>query len=136
MKSTLLLIASLSSFAALACPNLSGTFYDASEEKNITIVQNDCLTTVWSDADGETTIIADGVERVVQQEGDNIAYGKAHFTDTEFVLELRAVYSFPVPEDFPKEFITSYRIDKYNNLVEKILSNQGTDYVTFRRVQN
>lgn len=134
MMKILTLVLFLFSLNAWACPDLSGTFKD--EDGNlITIVQKQCEQTVWSDAESSTTLIADNVERVVEQEGDNIAYGKARFTDLDFVLELRVVYSGSVPDTFPTYFLTSYRIDKYKNMVEKIESSQGVSYVTFRRVK-
>jgi len=122
------------SLSTYACPDISGTFKDEDGEV-FTIVQNKCEKLEWIDEDPTTasTIIADNVERIVEQEGENIAYGKARFTEKDFVLELRVVYGKGVPADWPTHFLTSYRIDKYNNLVEKIESASGTDYVTFRR---
>ena len=132
---TILAIALLSlSFQLFACPNISGSFRD--EDNNIiTIAQTDCTQTIWSDGDGTTTLIADNVERVVEQDGKNIAYGKASFSNSDFILDLRVVYGSSVPNDYPTHFLTSYRIDKFNNLVEKIESVQGTSYQTYRRVK-
>lgn len=132
MKTIFVLALTLVSLQAFACPNISGAFRD--EDGNVlTITQNKCESTTWSDGDGSTTLIADNVERVVQQEGDDVAYGKARFTNTDFVLELRVV--FKIPNNYPTNILTSYRVDKFNNLVEKIESSEGTSYVTFRRVQ-
>lgn len=122
------------SFSVFACSNISGKFQDEDGEV-ITIVQTNCEKLDWKDDDNNTTLFADNVERVVEQERDNVAYGKARFTDQDFVLELRVVYSKNAPSDWPTHFLTSYRIDKYNNLVEKIESTQGTSYVTFRRMK-
>jgi len=63
-----------------------------------------------------------------------VVYGKASFTKDEFVLELRVVFAGSPPEGYPTHFVTSYRIDKHNNLEEKIESVQGTSYVTMKRV--
>lgn len=125
------------SLTAYACPNISGTFKDEDDEL-ITIVQTKCQKLEWIDEDPSTAslLIADNIERVIEQEGENIVYGKARFTEKDFVLELRVVYEKGVlAEDWPTHFLTSYRIDKYNNLVEKIESTLGTNYVTFRRVK-
>lgn len=134
MKILSTIILFLFSFQIYACPNLSGKFNDE-DDNLITITQTNCQQTVWDDGSGATTLIADNAERIVEQEGKNIAYGKAKFTDTDFILDLRVVYSGNVPEGTPTHFLTSYRIDKYNNMVEKIESTQGISYVTFRRVK-
>lgn len=136
MKTIVTIGAFLISLQAFACPNISGTFKDEDGEL-ITIVQTKCEKLEWIDEDPTTTsiLIADNVERAVEQEGENIAYGKARFTEKDFVLELRVVYAKGAPADWPTHFLTSYRIDKYNNLVEKIESTLGTDYVTFRRIK-
>lgn len=136
MKSFLaLFILSLCS-VSYACPDISGTYSDEDGEL-VTIAQTGCEKLNWMDADVSTaeTLIADNVERIVEQEGKNVAYGKARFTQNDFVLELRVVYSSDVPADWPVHYVTSYRIDKHNNLLEKIESTQGTEYVTFKRVK-
>jgi hypothetical protein len=134
MKTIIAITLTLLSLQVLACPDLTGTFKDE-DDNLLTISQAKCEQTVWSDSEESTTLIADNVERVVEKEGDNVAYGKARFTNTDFVLELRVVYSGSVPDDFPTHFLTSYRIDKFNNMVEKVESTQGTSYVTFRRTK-
>lgn len=136
MKSFLTLFFLFLSFSSYACPDISGTFRDEDGEL-VTIFQTGCEKLDWIDEDPTTVsvLLADNVERVVEQEGGNVAYGKASFTEKEFVLELRVVYAGDVPSEWPTHYLTSYRIDKYNNLVEKIESTQGTDYVTFRRVK-
>jgi hypothetical protein len=126
------LFLTLLSLNLMACPNISGTFIDE-DDNLLTIKQSNCEQLLWSAADGETTLIADNSERIVEQDGKNVAYGKARFSDNQFILELRVVYAGKVPDDLPTYFLTSYRIDKYNNLVEKIESSLGTNYVTFRR---
>jgi hypothetical protein len=132
MKLLLAFIALTFSLNTFACPDISGTFKDEDGEL-LTIVQTACSQLVWTDSESSTTLIADGVERIVEQDGKNVAYGKSSFTKTDFILDLRVVYGSSVPTDYPTHFLTSYRIDKYNNLVEKIESTQGTSYVTFRR---
>lgn len=134
MKTILAITLSLISLQVLACPNISGSFKD-SDDNIITIDQTKCEQLLWGDSEGSTTLIADNVERVVEKEGDNVAYGKARFSNTDFVLELRVVYSGNVPADFPTHFLTSYHVDKANNLVEKIESTQGTSYETLIRVK-
>lgn len=136
MKSFLALSFFIFSMTASACPDISGTFRDEDGEV-FTIAQKKCEGLEWIDEDPSTVsqLIADNVERVVEQEGGNVAYGKARFTEKDFVLELRVVYAGNVPEDWPTYYLTTYRIDKYNNLVEKIESSQGTEYVTYRRVK-
>jgi hypothetical protein len=134
MKTLIALSIFVFSFSTFACPDISGSFLDEDGE-TITIAQTKCESLNWSDSESTTKLIADNAERVVEQEGDNVAYGKARFTDKDFVLELRVVYGKNAPSDWPTHFLTSYRIDKYNNMVEKIESSQGTSYVTFRRVQ-
>lgn len=136
MKTLLALAIFALALSAYACPDISGTFKDEDDEI-VTIVQSKCEKLEWKDEDPTTasTIIADNVERIVEQEGENTAYGKARFTEKNFILELRVVYGKGAPADWPTHFLTSYRIDKYNNLVEKIESTLGTDYVTFRRVK-
>jgi hypothetical protein len=134
MKKIMLFFLALFSLQAIACPDLTGTYKDE-DDNIISITQTNCEKTIWSDSESSTTLIADNIERVVQQEGGNIAYGKARFTDVDFILELRAVYSGNVPTDFPTHFITSYRIDKSRNMVEKVESTQGISYVTFRRIK-
>lgn len=136
MKSFLTLLLLIASASSFACPDISGTFKDEDGEV-VTIAQTKCEQIKWIDEDPTTAdvLIADNVERVVEQEGDNIAYGKARFTDKDFVLELRVVYGKNAPADWPTHYLTSYRIDKNNNLVEKIESTLGTEYVTLRRVK-
>lgn len=134
MKSIFALLFLTFSLSSYACPNISGSFQDEDGEV-ITIVQTKCEKLDWKDDDVMTVLLADNVERVVEREGDNVAYGKARFTDKDFVLELRVVYGKNSPEDWPTHFLTSYRIDKNNNLVEKVESSQGTSYITFRRMK-
>ena len=134
MKILLAITLSLFSIQVFACPNISGTFKDE-DDNLITIIQTACEQTIWGDANGSTTLIADNIERIVEQEGENKAYGKARFTNTDFVLELRVVYSGNVPDDYPTHFITSYHADKKNNLVEKIESTEGVSYSTFIRIK-
>lgn len=142
MKTLLALIAltfSLQTFAA--CPDITGAFLDADTETVRTITQDQCLSTTWSDIDGVTTLIADGVERVLQNEGGMTAYAKVTFTAEEFVVDIRMDYGGSNDYDLPVRWITSYRIDKFNNLVEKIIpfnedgTTGGVEYLTFRRVK-
>lgn len=118
-----------------SCPNLTGAYIDE-DGNTIVLTQINCEKIIWQDpTTGTTDLIADNVERVVEQDGNNIAYGKARFTKNEFILELRAVYGSKMPDGFPTHFLTSYRIDKYNNMVEKIVTKDSLSYVTFRRVK-
>lgn len=129
------------SFSALACPNIAGSFFDAENETKITITQDACASSTWTDLDGPVTLKADNVERVLQKEGSMTAFAKVSFTDENFVIDIRMDYGGPNDYDLPIRWITSYRIDKYNNLVEKIQpfkedgSELGTEYITFRRVE-
>jgi hypothetical protein len=136
---TLLVLASLTfSVSALACPNISGSFYDDENETTVTITQDKCVSTTWSDADGKVLMLADGVERVLEKEGDMTAYAKVSFTDEDFIVDIRMDYAGHNDMDLPDQWITSYRIDKYNNLVEKIRpfktdgTELSTDYKTLR----
>ena len=141
MKKLFILIASIFSFNAFACPDITGSFFDDDSESVRTITQEQCLSTTWSDIDGSTTLIADGVERVLQSEGSMTAYATVTFTATDFVIDIRMDYGGSNEFDLPVRWITSYRIDKYNNLVEKIIpfkedgTQLGTEYITFRRVK-
>ena len=129
------------SLNALACPNLTGSFLDGDTESVRTIVQDACISTTWSDLDGETKLIADNVERVLQAEGSMTAFAKVSFTKDDLIIDIRMDYGGHNDFDLPVRWITSYRIDKFNNLVEKIEpfkedgSQGGTEYVTFKRVK-
>jgi hypothetical protein len=124
-----------------ACMDLQGSFYDDESESIRTISQVGCESTTWSDADGSTTLIADGQERVLQQEGKMVAYATVYFNSLEFIIDIRMDYGGKNEFDLPTRFLTSYRIDKFNNLVERIEpfkedgTELGTQYVTFRRVK-
>ena len=142
MKTIIALIAltfSLQTFAA--CPDITGSFFDADTETVRTITQDQCASTTWSDEDGTTVLLADGVERVLQSEGSMTAYAKVTFTAEEFIIDIRMDYGGSNDYDLPVRWITSYRIDKFNNLVEKIIpykedgSMGGVEYITFRRVK-
>ncbi len=129
------------SLNVLACPNISGNFFDSDTESVRTIVQDGCVSTTWSDLDGTTTLLADNVERVLQSEGSMTAFAKVSFTNDDLIIDIRMDYGGHNDYDLPVRWITSYRIDKFNNLVEKIIpykedgSIGGTEYVTFRRVK-
>lgn len=129
------------SLNVLACPNLTGSFLDGDAESVRTIVQDACISTTWSDLDGETKLIADNVERVLQAEGSMTAFAKVSFTKVDLIIDIRMDYGGHNDFDLPVRWITSYRIDKFNNLVEKIEpfkedgSQGGTEYVTFKRVK-
>jgi len=124
-----------------ACMDLQGSFYDDESESVRTITQAGCESTTWSDADGSTTLIADGQERVLQQEGKIVAYAKVYFNTLELVIDIRMDYGGKNEFDLPIRFLTAYKIDKFNNMVERIEpfkedgSVLGTQYVTFRRVK-
>ncbi len=134
----LLLTFATSSFA---CMDLQGSYYDDESESVRTITQDGCITTTWSDADGSTTLIADGIERELQREGKMVAYATVYFNSLEFIIDIRMDYGGSNEFDLPTRFLTAYRIDKYNNLVERIEpfkedgTELGTQYVTFRRVK-
>lgn len=123
-----------------ACMDLQGSFYDDESESVRTILQDGCVSTTWSDADGLTTLIADGIERELQREGKMVAYATVYFNSLEFIIDIRMDYGGSNEFDLPTRFLTAYRIDKYNNLVERIEpfkedgTELGTQYVTFRRV--
>lgn len=129
------------SASAFACPNISGSFYDADSEMVKTISQEECKSTTWSDDDGVTTLLADNVERVLETDGKMTAYAKVSFTSDDLIIDIRMDWGGSNEFDLPVRWITSYRIDKFNNLVEKIRpfkedgSELGTDYITFRRVK-
>ncbi len=141
MKKVITFLSIFLSTQLFACPDISGSFFDADAEMVKTIMQNGCEATTWVDEEGTTTLIADGVERVLQQEGDMVAYAKVNFTATEFIIDIRMDWGGHNDFDLPVRWITGYRIDKYNNLVERIVpfkadgSVLGTEYVTFRRVK-
>jgi len=132
---------SFSAMSADACMDLQGAFYDDDSESVRTIVQDGCLSTTWSDADGSTTLIADGNERVLEQEGKMVAYATTYFNSTEFIIDIRMDYGGSNEYELPTRFLTAYKIDKYNNLVERIEpfkadgTQLATEYITFRRVK-
>jgi hypothetical protein len=129
------------SLNVFACPSLVGTFFDDDSGANRTIIQNGCVSTTWSDEDGVTTLLADNVERVLQSEDGITAYAKVSFTKDDLIIDIRIDYGGKNEYDLPVRWLTSYRIDKSNNLVEKIEpfaadGSQGdTDYVTYKRVK-
>ncbi|MBC7713008.1 MAG: hypothetical protein H7177_06700 [Rhizobacter sp.] len=141
MKIFFVILALSFSFSAFACPQLDGIFSDSDSESNRTIVQSGCTSSTWTDADGTTTLIADNVERVLQAEGSMTAYAKVSFTNDDLIIDIRMDYGGNNQYDLPVRWITSYRIDKFNNLVEKIQpfeadgSEGSTDYQTYRRVK-
>lgn len=141
MKSFFVLCSMFISLNVLACPDLRGKFLDGDIDSVRTIVQDACISTTWSDLDGTTTLIADNVERVLQSEGSMTAFAKVSFTEDDLIIDIRMDYGGHNDYDLPVRWITSYRIDKFNNLVERIIpfkedgSIGGTEYVTFRRVQ-
>ena len=141
MKTLLVLTAMTFSLGAYACPNITGSFYDADEDLTKAITQDACISTTWSDGESTTTLIADNVERILESEGDMTAFAKVSFTNDNFVIDIRMDYGGHNDYDLPVRWITSYRVDKFNNLVEKIQpfkedgTELGTDYVTFRRVK-
>ena len=123
------------------CPNLTGIYFDAEENLERTITQSDCLETVWKDEAGTSVLIADGVERILQQEKDMIAYGTVFFRAQELVVDIRMDWGKYKDWNLPARWETSYFIDKKNNLVEKIIpyDKEGeagaTEYITFRRIE-
>jgi len=141
MKIILSAIILVFSTSVFACPDITGKFFDADAELARTITQNGCLDTTWSDEEGSTTLIADNVERVLESEGSTTAYAKVSYTATELIVDIRMDWGGHNDFDLPVRWLTSYRIDKFNNLVEKIIpfkedgSILGTEYVTFRRVK-
>ncbi len=134
MKSFITFVLCLFSLQLLACPNLTGTYKDE-DDNLISITQINCEQTVWSDADSSKTLLADNIERVIQEEGKMKAFGKASFTTTDFVLDIRVDYGTPVPSNIPTHFLTSYHIDKFNNMIERAESSQGLETIIYRRVK-
>lgn len=141
MKAIFTFVALAFSINAFACPNITGKFFDADSELVRTITQNGCVDTTWSDEDGSTTLIADNVERVLESEGSTTAYAKVSYTAEELVVDIRMDWGGHNDFDLPVRWLTSYRVDKFNNLVEKIIpfkedgSVLGTEYITYRRVK-
>lgn len=141
MKTLFTVIALAFSMDAFACPNITGNFFDADSELVRTITQNGCIETTWSDEDGSTTLIADNVERVLESEGDTTAYAKVSYSKEELIVDIRMDWGGHNDFDLPVRWLTSYRVDKFNNLVEKIIpfkedgSVLGTEYITYRRVK-
>ncbi|MEA9356574.1 hypothetical protein SHI21_10180 [Bacteriovorax sp. PP10] len=141
MKAIFTLVALAFSINAFACPNITGKFFDADSELVRTITQNGCVDTTWSDEDGSTTLIADNVERVLESEGSTTAYAKVSYTVEELVVDIRMDWGGHNDFDLPVRWLTSYRVDKFNNLVEKIIpfkedgSVLATEFITYRRVK-
>jgi hypothetical protein len=141
MKAIFTFVALAFSINAFACPNITGKFFDADSELVRTITQNGCVDTTWSDEDGSTTLIADNVERVLESEGSTTAYAKVSYTAEELVVDIRMDWGGHNDFDLPVRWLTSYRVDKFNNLVEKIIpfkedgSVLATEYITYRRVK-
>ena len=139
MKGIIILMSLVFSVGAFACPDLTGNFYDMDAGLVRTIVQNGCIDTTWSDEEGSTTLIADNVERVLESEGDMTAYAKVSYSAEELIVDIRMDWGGHNDFDLPVRWLTSYKIDKFNNLVEKIVpfkedgSMLGTQYITFRR---
>lgn len=129
------------SFNTFACPTITGTFYDPEAEMNKTITQQGCVSSTWTDEEGITTLLADGVERVLESDGEMTAFAKVIFIKDELVIDIRMDWGENNDYDLPVRWLTSYRIDKYNNMIEKIIpfkqdgSVMGTEYVTFRRIK-
>jgi hypothetical protein len=142
MKAIFTLVALAFSMDALAsCPNITGNFFDADSELVRTITQNGCIDTTWSDEEGSTTLIADNVERVLESEGSTTAYAKVSYSSQELIVDIRMDWGGHNDFDLPVRWLTSYKIDKYNNLVEKIIpfkedgSVLRTEFITYRRVK-
>lgn len=141
MKAVITLIALTFSMGAFACPNIAGKFFDADSELVRTITQNDCVDTTWSDEEGSTTLIADNVERVLESDGDTTAYAKVSYSKEELIVDIRMDWGGHNDFDLPVRWLTSYRVDKFNNLVEKIIpfkedgSVLATEFITYRRVK-
>lgn len=142
MKAIITFVALAFSMGAFAsCPNITGKFFDADSELVRTITQNGCIDTTWSDEEGSTTLIADNVERVLESEGSTTAYAKVSYSNTELIIDIRMDWGGHNDFDLPVRWLTSYRVDKFNNLVEKIIpfkedgSVLGTEYITYRRVK-
>lgn len=129
------------SHTAFSCPNLSGSFHDQEEDLIRTIVQEDCKESWWKDETGETLLIMDGKERILQEEGDMKAFAKTYYQGDELVIDIRMDWGKLADLDLPARWFTAYRIDKFNNLVERIIpfkkdgTELSTEYVTFRRVK-
>lgn len=143
MRSLITLVVLMLSTSVLACPDITGKFYDADSELVRTITQNKCIDTTWSDEEGSETLIADGVERLLPNESSETvkSYATTTYSETELIVDIRVDWGGHNDFDLPVRWITSYRIDKFNNLVEKIIpfkedgSMMATEYVTFRRVK-
>lgn len=141
MKTLFVVFALTFSMGAFACPVITGNFFDADSELVRTITQNGCVDTTWSDEEGSTTLIADNIERVLESEGNTTAYAKVSYSKEELIIDIRMDWGGDNDFDLPVRWLTSYRIDKFNNLVEKIIpfkedgSVLSTEFVTFRRVK-
>ncbi len=126
---------------AYSCPIIEGSFFDSEAETTKTIKQVGCEKSIWSEEGDTVTLIADAQERLIQSEGRMKAFGKVHFSNGELIIDIRVDYGGANDFDLHERFLTSYRIDKFSNLVEKIIpfkrdgSQLATEYVTFRRVK-
>lgn len=141
MKKIILLSLFFTYKAWATCPNLTGVYFDAEDNLERTITQSDCLETVWKDETGTSVLIADGIERVLQQEKEMIAYATVFFKDNELAVNIRMDWGKYKDWDLPARWETSYFIDNKNNLIEKIIPYSkegeagGTEYITFRRIE-
>jgi hypothetical protein len=128
------------SINAYSCPNITGNFFDSDSGFVRTISQNNCIDTTWSDEEGSTTLVADGVERVLESGGSMTAFATVSYSVEELIVDIRMDWGGDNDFDLPVRWLTSYKIDKFNNLVEKIIpfkedgSVLGTEYITYRRV--
>lgn len=140
MKNLFIFALTIFSLNAFACPNISGTFYDADEDMVRNITQEGCTQTTWSDESGENTLITDGVERILQKEGDMTAFAKVYYAQNSIVIDIRMDWGKLKDMDLPARWHTSYKIDKNNNLFEKIVpfaadgTELATEYIIFKRM--
>lgn len=124
-----------------ACPDLSGIYYDQEEDVNLEIWQENCEFSVWDDGLSKSELITDGIERILDEKNDMKAYAKIYYQNNEMVMDIRMNWGKYEDWGFPSRWFTTYRIDKFNNLVRKIISydkdgNSGaTEYITYRRVR-
>ena len=77
----------------------------------------------------------------MQTNGKMTAYAKVSFTATNLIIDIRMDYGGNNEFGLPGRWITSYQIDKNNNLKEKIepFTEDGvpldTEYVVFKRTK-
>lgn len=131
MKKIILLIATIVSTQAFACPDLSGSYLDKNEE-SVILSQTGCEEVSILSKPITHTMLLNNEFTLVQEDKDLQAFGRGTFQGLEMVLEVKITYKRDM--GIPKILLPVKGINKYSHTANGDLLEKSTIYNAFNGV--